>query len=811
MAKDTAFLIGLLVLGFSATLPGCTQRLQQACGEPVTARDDSPRQVAVLGADLSPIRREFNAKSDQWRAVALVSPTCSECVFGAEAVQREITARYPANQVAALIVWIPMLPTDNEKAARESATIFPPQRAEQFYDSRQTLGKLYAQQTFAGFYDRARASLLDDHWLATALDDRRETNRPQWDLYMLYAPGARWQESSAAPPIPTNWIRHFGRGEDRKTSTYWQDTPESGPRQGDLFAVIRGMADNTIGKPHAMSIEVLGFEGCPNTPQTRTTVEKALRSTGLAASVVYVDQMKLPDADLRRGWPSPTVLVNGHDLFGMPEPDSPAMGCRTYAGGSPSVAEVSAALRNDECWPFRDKGTITGLHTHSGAAGTSQTAWHRSALAERSPRLFRYWVSCWRASPSVGIRPVRVRIVQPVPPSPFQEAHIMVPHFGMALVTLLVGAADMTVACQPARQGHVPFQGEPDLKLPGVRQATGLCAGDFNRDGRVDLAMLSGTDAQMVVLLNRGDTPFQQASLLSVDAGASASSMAIGDFNEDGEHDVAVCHHDTNEVWVFFGEGNWKFQPARSLRVPVSKPHAHAIVAAHLNGDKHLDLLLAQSDDNCVWAYLGDGRGGFTAAPNAPIATDRSPYVVVVGDFNGDNVVDFATPNASDKTVSVFLGDGTGGFRHAPGSPISGLASPLAIAVGDVTGDRNLDLVIGNNGQRGFQILEGNGEGGFSLGVIPDLEPPQPCFRPILADLDGNGTLDVAGTATNDAPTFSFWLNHGSGKFGDALELPCAEGANTICVVELNGDGLSDLVVGTDRGDQTFIWFGKNR
>ena len=85
----------------------------------------SRQQVMVLGDDLSPLQSAFNEKSAQWRTVALVSPTCSECVLGAEVVEKEITSRYPESQVDALIVWIPMLQTDSERAARGSATIFP--------------------------------------------------------------------------------------------------------------------------------------------------------------------------------------------------------------------------------------------------------------------------------------------------------------------------------------------------------------------------------------------------------------------------------------------------------------------------------------------------------------------------------------------------------------------------------------------------------------------------------------------------------------------------------------------------------------
>src|SRR5436309_15871222 len=70
-----------------------------SCGEPVAVNDNTPRRITVLGDDLAPLRSAFNDASDQWRAVALVSPTCSECLLGANAVQKEITARYPVNQV----------------------------------------------------------------------------------------------------------------------------------------------------------------------------------------------------------------------------------------------------------------------------------------------------------------------------------------------------------------------------------------------------------------------------------------------------------------------------------------------------------------------------------------------------------------------------------------------------------------------------------------------------------------------------------------------------------------------------------------
>lgn len=371
--------LAMLGLGALATsLPGCASLADRCCGQAITARDSMPRTVTVLDETLTPLAQAFNAQADRWRVVALVSPTCSECAYGAEAVQKEIGSRYPAKDVAALIVWIPMLPSDNEPAARASATIFPADRARQFYDSRQAVGWGYARQTLAGFVERARTSLPEGHWLAPEFQNRRDGERPQWDLYMLYAPGVRW--TGEAPPVPTHWIRHLGRGEDRRISTYWLDTPESGPRDGNLFDAMRRMADEAVGKPSTsmnspVKIEVLGFSDCPNTSATRANVTKAVAAIGLAANVVYVAQRALPESDTRRGWPAPTVLVDGNDLFGLPKPEGSTMGCRVYPSGAPTEAEITRALK-----------TIAGVsaaHASSVADVPLACTLTQSSLAER--------------------------------------------------------------------------------------------------------------------------------------------------------------------------------------------------------------------------------------------------------------------------------------------------------------------------------------------------------------------------------------------------------------------------------------------
>ncbi|HMN39748.1 MAG: hypothetical protein IT438_00920 [Phycisphaerales bacterium] len=93
-----------------------------------------------------------------------------------------------------------------------------------------------------------------------------------------------------------------------------------------------------------IQVEVLGFGDCPNTPEFLRRVQMAATRVD-GARVVYVDQEALPEHDVRRGYPTPTALANGRDLFGLPVPTTPSMGCRMYEGGLPNEDAITARLR----------------------------------------------------------------------------------------------------------------------------------------------------------------------------------------------------------------------------------------------------------------------------------------------------------------------------------------------------------------------------------------------------------------------------------------------------------------------------------
>lgn len=119
-----------------------------------------------------------------------------------------------------------------------------------------------------------------------------------------------------------------------------------------LFAVSAGCAasaDHSRNRaamtPEQPRIQLLGFPGCPNTPAMRRNLRAALDAIGRGWTFTDTNQEALPESDTRRGWPTPTILVNGRDLFGMPPPVGDAMGCRIYPGGVPDSGTIGDRLR----------------------------------------------------------------------------------------------------------------------------------------------------------------------------------------------------------------------------------------------------------------------------------------------------------------------------------------------------------------------------------------------------------------------------------------------------------------------------------
>jgi hypothetical protein len=239
------------------------------------------------------------------------------------------------------------------------------------------------------------------------------------------------------------------------------------------------------------------------------------------------------------------------------------------------------------------------------------------------------------------------------------------------------------------------------LTSPTGTYPMAMAVGDVNGDGVPDLALAQET--VVTILLGNGDGTFRPGINYTT-GGAKLRSITLGDFNNDGNLDVAVGDYLYNNVEVLLGDGLGNF--ALAAAYPVDG-HSSGVAAGDFNNDGNLDLVSANRFLSDVTLLLGDGHGGFQSGGN--FVAGQYCRALGVGDFNGDGNLDLAVANAEygDNTVSVLLGDGNGGFSSTLNVP-TGIA-PISIAVGDFNGDGYPDLAVANHDSNSITVLINNG------------------------------------------------------------------------------------------------------
>jgi hypothetical protein len=246
-------------------------------------------------------------------------------------------------------------------------------------------------------------------------------------------------------------------------------------------------------------------------------------------------------------------------------------------------------------------------------------------------------------------------------------------------------------------------------------------------------------------------------------------------------------------VFVAVATGAGVADPSFAPGGPIPVGHLpFSVAAADLNGDAKPDLAVANRRSNDVTVLLGDGAGGFTAAPGSPVEVGGQPFSLVTADFNGDGRPDLAVANNTSKDVSVLLGDGVGRFSAGPGSPVRVAGFPDGVTPADLDGDGKADLVV-SAGRNVVNILLGDGSGRFAAAPgSPIAVGSEPSVA--VADFNGDGKPDLA---VADSKKVSIRPGTGGGRFGAARSVLVGTGPSRgfFGVADFNGDGKPDLAV----------------
>jgi hypothetical protein len=309
---------------------------------------------------------------------------------------------------------------------------------------------------------------------------------------------------------------------------------------------------------------------------------------------------------------------------------------------------------------------------------------------------------------------------------------------------------------------------------------------DFNKDGNLDLAFATtGIQRNVSIALGDGTGKFSNVTNLNISPPSDLHtwSVAVGDFNKDGNSDLVTANYFTDNVSLLLGNGDGTFDAATYLGVG-SRPRTVAV--ADFNGDGNSDLATLNQNSNTVSILPGNGNGTFGAATNVSVASN--PFFLVVGDFNKDGKSDLAITNVGSSSVSILLQNANGTFGAATNFTVGN--EPIYIAIEDFNRDNNPDLATSNEGSNNVSILLGDGTGSFgpptNFGVGTQ---PQTI---VTGDFNADGKLDLA-TANNGSNNVSVLFGSGNGSFGTATNFVVGTQPQGIVVGDFNNDELSDL------------------
>jgi hypothetical protein len=357
-----------------------------------------------------------------------------------------------------------------------------------------------------------------------------------------------------------------------------------------------------------------------------------------------------------------------------------------------------------------------------------------------------------------------------------------------------------------------------ELTIPVGNEPGSIAVADLNRDGKLDIVVANTAGGSMSILLGDGRGHFQPAPGSPFPVGPNPNDIAIGDFNGDGNSDLLVPNTQTPNLTILLGDGTGRFHPSpHSPFATASQPHPHGVAVADFDGDGKLDAMIDSWGRNQVNLLLGDGHGNLIT-PGRFFDVGRHPYQRPrSADFNKDGKPDVVTTNLGGSSVTILLGDGTGGFHEPPGSPFATGASPWAVAIDDINKDGNLDLVtipyeaaLKDRKQFGVSILLGNGKGGFAPMRGSPL-PLEGCVGPnqvATGDINGDGFRDIVVSCA-ESNSLSLFLGSKDGTFQVSSREVKNHDWSGLAIADLNGDRKDDIVVGNKTAAKITILFGK--
>lgn len=316
--------------------------------------------------------------------------------------------------------------------------------------------------------------------------------------------------------------------------------------------------------------------------------------------------------------------------------------------------------------------------------------------------------------------------------------------------------------------------------LPLAWESASLLPGSFNAGDEIDFVAVRREPGEICRYLNAGGNTFVAG--VSEEVAARIAASAAGDFDGDGDTDVAVADDLGGVIRVLLTEDSAMGKRASSALAGTPT----ALTSADLNHDGWTDLVFGTSnaDEFGVW---WNSSAGFGPTTNFSLQTAPRDIEALDTDLDGD--VDLAVLIGSPPGIRLYRGLATGFFSFAGFFSVPG--SPCGVVAGELSGDGKPDLVVADSAGSSVYVLRSTGSGVYS--VIGPIAAAAGCSDVGLADLNGDLALDVVSVGPG-ATEARILFGHGDGTFGQDSTVVLSAVPSALAMGDFSSAGRQEIL-----------------